>query len=62
MKPVFPSSRREVIAGYERKKLFCLQTYEIICNYAKIKFLTLPHEPEKDLAAIKQEIFLLAPN
>ena len=54
--------RGSVIAGYERKKLFYLVTYEIICNYAKIKFLTWPYEPEKDLAAIKREIFMFPPN
>ena len=57
-----PLDRESVIAWYVRKKLFSLETYEIICNYAKRKFLTLPYEPEKDLAAIKQEIFMLAPN
>ena len=46
----------------EEKILFCLETYEIICHYAKIKFLAWPHEPEKDLAAIKPEILMFAPN
>ena len=33
-------------AGYEReKKLFCLSTSEIVCNYANVKFLKWPHEP-----------------
>ena len=32
-------------AGYERKKLFCLSTSEIVCNYANVKFLKWPHDP-----------------
>ena len=48
----FASVRARVCkSGVREKKLFCLVTYEIICNYAKIKFLTWPHEAEKDLAA-----------
>ena len=27
------------------KKLFCLSTSEIVCNYANVKFLKWPHEP-----------------
>ena len=40
--------------GYERKKLFCREANEIICNYETIKFLTWPYEPEKDLAASRK--------
>ena len=29
----------------EKKKLFCLSTSEIVCNYANVKFLKWPHEP-----------------
>ena len=59
----FASARGRVCnSGLREKKLFYLVTYEIICNYAKIRFLTWPHEPEKDLAAIKREIFMFPPN
>ena len=37
----------------EKKNLFCLETYEIICNNAKIKFLTWLHEPENDLSVTR---------
>ena len=41
--------------GYERnKKTFSTRTYEIICNHTNIKFLTWPHELQKDLAASRK--------
>ena len=33
----------------QKIELFCLQTYEIICHYANVKFPTWPHEPEKKI-------------
>ena len=49
-----PVRARERNSGVREKKLFCRETNEIICNYARIKFLTWPYEPEKDLAASRK--------
>ena len=35
----------KVRRGMREKKLFCLSTSEIVCNYANVKFLKWPHEP-----------------
>ena len=49
-----PVRARERNSGVREKTLFCRETNEIICNYARIKFLTWPYEPEKDLAASRK--------
>ena len=35
----------KVRRSMREKKLFCLSTSEIVCNYANVKFLKWPHEP-----------------